>query len=420
MFSKLVAYARGRFVRQLVTVSGGAMVGQALLLASTPAITRLYSPELFGLYIMLSAIATCIGAASTGRFELLLSIAEDEDVYHVIRLCVLLPLMSAALVAVPSLPASLFPAAVPWDAGLAEHALLLPALVFFSTIPVSVDFYNLREGKALLGGLGRTAQYGVQAIVQVAGGFAGAGLFGLAGGVVAAAVVRMSLFFAFMPAPLRRRVVAERWRPTRAYARTHWRYPVFSATSALIGGLGQSAIPLIVGGAGGAAAAGAFGAAMRIMNAPVRLIGNAATRVFLAEQRLSASSWKLFRTAGLLLGGVSLLIYAPLAIGGPDLFDLLLGDGWAMAGEIARAMALALMLRLVITPLSNVLNRHGGQHANLVFSVLGAILPLLACLAPILLDGDIVAAVWSYSIASAAVTAAHLVYIARFLAKGAH
>src|SRR3984957_369256 len=85
---------QGGFARNVSILAGGTAAAQALAIAASPILTRLYKPSDFGeLQIFISLMALALVAAS-GRYEVALLLPEDEqssiDVLGLAILCVCL------------------------------------------------------------------------------------------------------------------------------------------------------------------------------------------------------------------------------------------------------------------------------------------------------------------------------------------
>src|SRR5439155_17165057 len=88
---------------------------------------------------------------------------------------------------------------------------------------------------------------------------------------------------------------------------------------------------------------------------PVTILAAAVSQVFLAEvARASCEHRAKSVTIGVtaLLAAVGVPLYLGLFVIGPEVFHVIFGPGWTNAGQYARWMAPALMLRLMTNTLS--------------------------------------------------------------------
>ena len=72
-----VRYKSG-FLRNVGTLFTGTSVAQILPLVISPFLTRVYSPEEFGILAMFVAFSSVIGVISTGRYELAIIQAKSD------------------------------------------------------------------------------------------------------------------------------------------------------------------------------------------------------------------------------------------------------------------------------------------------------------------------------------------------------
>ena len=122
----------------------------------------------------------------------------------------------------------------------------------------------------------------------------------------------------------------------------------------------------------GPVAAGLFGLTQRIMGAPVRMLSEAASLVYLGEigRAEGKALYRLFkRTAGG-LSGAGLVGAAPLVLAGPSLFALAFGEPWREGGRLVQLLVPIYVARFVVVPVSQTLNVMGRQHLHLVASLL--------------------------------------------------
>ena len=82
---------KGGFGRNVLVLVSGTTVAQAIPIAVSPILTRMYSPSDFGVLAIFVAVTTVLGAVATGRYELAIMLPEDEeDAVHLMRVCLYL------------------------------------------------------------------------------------------------------------------------------------------------------------------------------------------------------------------------------------------------------------------------------------------------------------------------------------------
>ncbi|MDB9342437.1 oligosaccharide flippase family protein [Nodularia spumigena CS-586/05] len=105
MINHLKARARAllpknQFARGVSVLVGGTASAQALSILATPLLTRLYSPEDFGLLATYSSLLALINVVSSLRYELSIAVAKnDDEAIALVWLCFVLVAISAGLTA---------------------------------------------------------------------------------------------------------------------------------------------------------------------------------------------------------------------------------------------------------------------------------------------------------------------------------
>src|SRR5680860_1336201 len=75
---------KGEFNRNVLTLMTGTGIAQVIPLAITPILTRIYSPEQFGVFALFIAIASSLSIVATGRYELAIMLPrKDTDAANI-------------------------------------------------------------------------------------------------------------------------------------------------------------------------------------------------------------------------------------------------------------------------------------------------------------------------------------------------
>ena len=74
----------GEFSKNVLVLMTGTTIAQAIPIAISPILTRIYTPEQFGIFALYLSISSFFAAASTGRYELAIMLPKnDEDAANV-------------------------------------------------------------------------------------------------------------------------------------------------------------------------------------------------------------------------------------------------------------------------------------------------------------------------------------------------
>ncbi len=402
------------FARNVSMLVGGTMGAQVILVLFAPLLTRLYTPEDFGVLAVFVSLLAFFAVIASLRYELGVPLPDDDDeatalavlsltTVLVISICLAGPLWLyrneiAGMLNTPS---------------LADYILFVPLGTFFAGV------YNVFNCWAI-----RTRQFGPlarskfsQALVTVAvqlGGWTfgpAALLSGQVAGHVAGAftlglrVLREqgALILRVKPAHLRQ--VAGRYR----------RFPLFSTWSAMFNSAGAQVPTILLASLFGPAVAGTYALANRLLAIPMQMLGRSIANVFFsgaAQAHRDGRLGALVSSVHSRLAHIGMPPAVVLVVAGPEIFLYAFGPDWRQAGIFAQWLAPWLYLVLTASPLSTVFEVLEKQAASMVFQCVLLIVRVGAILWGASV-GDAVTAVAFFGVASAVCWMGHLAWIIR-------
>ena len=379
-----------KLLRPTLTLLTGGALAQALPLLLGPWLTRLYSPVEFGVYHLFAAVAANVAVVACARYEFALPLAADEAEARVLRrLCLLLLLATTLLCTLLAAGWALALQAV-WPAWLPLAVLLLGALSV-----ATLTATRARRFKALA--TARVLQHGGGAAAQAAAGVLQTGVQGL----IAAPLVAVAAAALLLRWPVAGPAASIGPPDLRAAARRYREFPLLNSPHAFLGALQDTASVALVAAQLGAAAAGAWGLALRYLKAPATLVGSALSQALypaLAQNqgRITRESRAMVRRAMLTLAAIATPLVLLLWAFAPALFVWAFGEPWREAGNLAQALALYIGLHFVASPLGVVTMAWRAQAWALRLAVLGQV-AFVAALAWGLQSGSLATAGWMVS-----------------------
>ena len=367
--ARLAAWQGHAVLAPVLTLVGGTALAQAAVFAARPILTRIYSPEAFGVLTLVTTVVSLLSAVAHGGYRYAVLLPEDD------RDAGGLAALALAGAAATTLLATLGVAvadAAGWTGGEAAWWLLPPALLALDASQTFETWLTRRDRFSAVSA-SRIGQSAAVVAVQVAGGFLGFAATGLVAGAAAGFAVSLVLTGAAVWRAdgdlIARSFRAE---PLRALARRYARFPAFSAPAAALN-LAATRLPvLLLAAFAGRAVVGQFGVAYGTLALPLGLVTGAAGQVFFARAAAAVRDGTLpDLTRRTLRGLLAVTVFPSLAVmaAGPDLFAFVFGPAWQTAGEFARLIApwtLAASIAAPMTALFDVLER---QRADLGFSV---------------------------------------------------
>jgi O-antigen/teichoic acid export membrane protein len=351
---------KGR-LRRAVTVSvTGAALGQLIVLAASPLVTRLYTPEDFGVLGVFSALLGILGIAVSLRYELAIPLAEDSaSVVNLLALSLVVTLVLSLLIGV-----TLWPWGEVITAWLNAEALqpllwLLPVGLLASGCSRALTHWAIRRqafGRMTRNEISRCLG---RVVTQVGFGFLILGPFGLLVGQIigqSAGISTLALAFYRTEGQLLRTI---RLRGIAQAAVRFAKLATFGTGAALLNNGGRLAPALLVAALYGVEVAGWFALAQRILTTPL-LLSAAVARVYLSEApRLARAGgdgiYVLFKATTWRLLAFGVLSLGVVVVAGPQLFGLVFGTVWTEAGRFAQFLAFMSLGQVVIGPVAQTL-----------------------------------------------------------------
>ncbi|NNC41122.1 MAG: lipopolysaccharide biosynthesis protein [Acidimicrobiia bacterium] len=362
------------FVRSTAILAGGTTLGQVLLVASSPVLTRLFDPEEFGIFGLYVAFIITVSSVLSLRYETAIVTAETlEDARNIagLALRLVVPTSILATLALFQFVAfSLF--------GFDDLPLFATLFAFGAMTAGGITLVGrhwlLRQERYQLMAQIAVAQHGGRAGMQILLGLLGLGWVGLVAGDLLGRVLAM--LRATFPAFGQIRAAA-RFNRSRALAlgRRHLELAKYLTPSTIINSLAQLVAVPLVSLLYGVVAAGQFFLVTRVLALPASLIGAAVADSFHGRIARSFRSGEgainqMFKRTSAALLAVGAIPTILLMLFGEPLFRFAFGSRWDQAGAVAAVLAPRFLAAFVVSPVSRIVLVLGGQRAKLLYDVL--------------------------------------------------
>ena len=96
---------KSEFTRNVLTLMTGTTISLAIPIAISPVLTRIYTPQDFGVFTLYMAITTIIAVLVTGRYELAIMLPKkDENAVDILILSLIISLVVSAMLSHTSSP----------------------------------------------------------------------------------------------------------------------------------------------------------------------------------------------------------------------------------------------------------------------------------------------------------------------------
>jgi O-antigen/teichoic acid export membrane protein len=394
---------RRGLLRAVLTLVAGGAVAQALPLLLGPWLTRLYTPQQFGVYHLFAAVSANLAVVACARYEFALPLVGEAVDAAALRALCLRVLAGVTLASTLAAAVWFALSASGWTGWLPVAVAVLGWLSLATLWATRAQAY-----RALA--IARVVQYGGASLAQAGAALLGAGVQGLivapiAAAAAAAAVLRLPLKDDEAPAPQRWRALARRFRD----------FPLLNTPHAFMGALQDTVSIALIAAWQGPVAAGFWGLSLRYLKAPATLVGGAVSQALYpqlaahgaaadhaadahAPLRVTREARTAVRRVMAGLAAIALPLVLLLWAFAPWAFGRLFGADWRGAGELARTLGLYIGVHFVAAPLAVVTLAWGAQAWALRLALVGQ-LAFVAALAAGLKLGGLPGAGWGVSIA---------------------
>jgi len=171
---------KSEFSRNVLTLMTGTTIAQAIPIAISPILTRIYTPEDFGIFALYMSVASIISVVATGRYELAIMLPKkDEDAVNIVALSILISFFVSFIA---FLIVFFFNAQITNLLGnpeISSWLYFIPLTVFLTGIYQSFNYWSNRKKEYKRLATSRVIQSGTTASSNLAFGFSGFGSGGL-------------------------------------------------------------------------------------------------------------------------------------------------------------------------------------------------------------------------------------------------
>jgi O-antigen/teichoic acid export membrane protein len=363
------------FSRNVIILMTGTIIAQAIPLAVSPFLARIFSPEDFGLFALYFSISQIICVFITGRYESAIILPEDDDdSVNIVSLSVFITFLVTIVSLLLILVSRFLLEELLKRSGLYNYILLMPLTVFsigiYNTFNLWLNrrkhFNNISAGKIVRSVFSSGLSIGFGFTLVKSGGLIIADTIGqfIAGSYVFFRSLKYDRF----------RIKSISAARMKAMAKRYVQFPKFNVVSGFFEkGAGQ--IPVILlSSFFGASVTGFFSLSQRIIAAPGSLIGVSVGDVFRQHASIEfkengnchVTFLKLFR----LLLIIAAVPFTVILLFSPFLFSFVFGAEWRIAGEYAQIMTVMFFLSFVVSPLSNMFIIAEKQNIDLIIQII--------------------------------------------------
>lgn len=366
---------KDKFSKNVLVLFVGTVIAQAIPLAISPVLTRLFTPEDFGLFALYFGISQIISVFMAGRYEMAIILPEkDEDAVNIVALSVAITFIVSLLCFIIILLFKFFIPVHLTNPNILKYLLLMPITILALGFSSIFSFWlNRKEHYKSISG-GKIARSVFSSFFSI--GF-GLTVFKTGGLIIADTIgqVVSGLYVFFKSLRYDKKIISQISKHKMLIqARRYEQFPKFNLLSGFLE-KGSGHIPVILlTSFFGSTITGFFSLSQRLIAAPEILISVSIGNVFRQQANIEYIEkgncvdifMKLFR----LLLKIAIVPFILLFLFAPFLFSFIFGPDWRVAGEYTQIMTIMFFLKFIISPLSNMFFIAEKQRIDLIIQII--------------------------------------------------
>ena len=343
-----------------MTLMLGTTVAQAIPIIISPILTRIYSPEEFGLLILFMSIVSILSVIVSLRYErAIIQPLDDEDA---ISLVVISMLVTIGVSAILTILINIFYTQIQELIGNNEISILkywVPFAVLITGFYNSLYEWHVRKKQFAL-----SAKIVMSKGAVTAGGQVGLGAMMFPGGLIFGYLMGIVIaFFLLMKSFIKSKdflILIFNKKQLLKNVKKYKKMPQYSTWGALADNISLQMPTLVIATLKHVSSVGIFGLTIRVLSLPANLLSQALSSVLFQKvaelhyddpDKIKILIIKIF----LILNFIMIPFVGLIWFFGENLFAFIFGEPWREAGVMASILVFAVAIRFVVSPLSVVL-----------------------------------------------------------------
>ncbi|MFM7682967.1 MAG: oligosaccharide flippase family protein [Bacteroidota bacterium] len=405
---------KSEFTKSVLVLMTGSTIAQAIPIAISPILTRIYTPEDFGILAMFVTVTAIFSTVATARYELAIILPENDSEGS--NLTILSVFISLIICIFLLLFFYLFNSRISHflgDEKIGPWLYFAPFVIFLSSLFNALKYYNIRKNNYSLIAQAGTMQSIFSASIQLVLGLFKFGNTGLLLGNGMPFVVSNFIFLRKSSSDFLNSFRQVTFKKLNLLANQYNEFPKYSLTASMANILSQNLSNIFISSFFSVYALGQYALVLRILSMPSILLGTAIGDVFtkkaIDEKIKTGCCTNSFRNTYIILGVFSFIIFTPLYFVITPLFTFVFGQEWIIAGKFAQILIPLLAIKFWMSPLTMVFVIFSKQQkVALKWQVFFLLATIGIFLVVYFLKSDIEFFLWLYSIVTS------LIYLLQF------
>ncbi len=391
---------KSKFSRNVLTLMTGTTIAQAIPIAISPILTRIYTPEDFGVFALFIAITSIFATIANGRYELAIMLPQkDEDAINIFALGFIITVVMSLLLLVI---VTLFNNSITEifnNEAISFWLYFIPLIVFFIGLFNILNYFNNRTKQYKDIAQATIIKSIVLAVVQLSIGLLKDGAAGLISGqIISSLFANMRLLKNIIQDKILLRKISKI--KIIALAKEYKDFPKYQAPHAILNSFSSNIPIYLFSSFFSATVIGFYALSTRIIFTPLIIIAGSSAKVYNQKiSQLHNEDSDTYSFTIRLLKSLFKKITIPFLltiIFAPDIFSFVFGSSWREAGIYTQLLSPWLFMVFFVTTISFIPSLLNLQKKALSLEVIYTTLRLLSISIGIYYQ-DIYLALASYS-----------------------
>ena len=361
------------FFKNVATLATGTLLAQALPILFSPILTRLYEPEAFGVFALYMAIVSSVTPAISGKYEVAQVLPQRRvDALHLFVIAIYVTVLLSFLFLIIFL--SLHDQIIKFFdiQKLSGWILFVPFSLLMVGFLNTFSYYTNRKKEYNVLAKSKVIQSISAIFTQLLFGILNAGFIGLLiASMISSAIATLYLLKRYIH-DFTTKIFCLSSRK-KALLKEYADFPAYNASTGLLDGLSVSAPVFFLSYYYPESIVGYFALVQRVAMAPLGFISVAVSQVNLKSvvdlvNHGQCVECYLYKVSGILLL-ITFFPFVILTIYAPELFSLVFGEKWFMAGQFAQIIIPSIAIRFVASTLSSTLGATKNNKVGAIWKI---------------------------------------------------
>jgi lipopolysaccharide exporter len=364
-------FIKSSFSRNILTLLTGSSISQIIPIVISPLLTRIYTPEDFGLLAIFTSITGVLSVISCGRYELAIMLPKTKaEATAVAFLSLIISLFFCIILLILALYFGPYFSTLLNNEEIQTWLIYVPFFVFLFSLYQILNYWNNKQLEYKVMSFALVGQSSGQASSNLLLGLLNVKPGGLFFSLFIGKFISILILFCNSYKQFELSLVNRK--SLKQVLISYSDFPLKSSWSIFFN-LMSNQLPLVlIGGMFGVHVLGMYAIVLRVLNTPLMFIGKAFSQVFYQEsQNQESNKLQIFYKS--MANKLFKLILIPmllLFLLSEDFFSIIFGQEWREAGVIVKYFIVFFSIRFVFSPLSTLFLTKRKLNLEIIFNII--------------------------------------------------